>query len=195
MDGPTTEAFNGVIKDHSDRLRRMIAGRMSTTLRRRIDADDILQETLQTAAQRFEDYHRSRSVTPYVWLRAIAMDRLIDAHRFHLQAEKRNADREWSPMQFDSSSALNLSAICLGIHSTPSANAIKMERKRQVQDALTQLGDRDRQILAMRFFERMSLVEVAQAAGVTANHVKVLQYRALRRLGRLLDSLRQEVEG
>jgi len=51
----------------------------------------------------------------------------------------------------------------------------------RVQALLGDLPDRYRRVLELRFLQRMSVAETAQAMGITSGNAKVLQYRALRK--------------
>src|SRR5262245_47926134 len=75
-------------------LRRMIDVRLGQALARRRDASDIVQDVLLRASQRLADYLRDPSMPFHLWLRQIATDRVIDAHRRHRLAGKRSMDRE-----------------------------------------------------------------------------------------------------
>ncbi len=62
------------------------------------------------------------------------------------------------------------------------------EKARARIDALLRhLPDRYRQVLELRFLERLSVAETAQRMGVSHGNAKVLQYRALRRAALLGD--------
>ncbi|MDQ4034831.1 MAG: sigma-70 family RNA polymerase sigma factor [Chloroflexota bacterium] len=51
----------------------------------------------------------------------------------------------------------------------------------RVQTLLRTLPDRYRRVLELRFLQRLSVAETAQAMGITSGNAKVLQYRALRK--------------
>ena len=70
--------------------------RMDARLRGRVDADDILQETWIDASSRLSEYVANRSMSFYLWLRFLAGQKLTDAMRHHLGAQKRDAGREVS---------------------------------------------------------------------------------------------------
>lgn len=57
-----------------------------------------------------------------------------------------------------------------------------------VNQALLKLPDRLRAVIALRFIEGLSAREVAQILGTTEGNVRVLQYRALKQLKRLMSS-------
>ncbi len=79
---------------HRPALRRMIGLRLDRTLSRRVDASDVVQDVLLKANQRLADYLRNPSIPFHAWLRQIAQDHVIDAHRRHRQAGMRSMDRE-----------------------------------------------------------------------------------------------------
>jgi RNA polymerase sigma-70 factor (ECF subfamily) len=57
----------------------------------------------------------------------------------------------------------------------------------RVQALLRDLPDRYRRVLELRFLQRMTVAETAQAMGITSGNAKVLQYRALRKAALLGD--------
>jgi len=79
-------AANRLLGQHRDRLRRMVAVRMDDRLSARIDASDVVQETLMLAAKQIADYLRDPPLPFYPWLRQIAWNRLAVLHRRHLEA-------------------------------------------------------------------------------------------------------------
>ncbi|MGH2460322.1 MAG: RNA polymerase sigma factor [Chloroflexota bacterium] len=54
-----------------------------------------------------------------------------------------------------------------------------------LERALSQLNDKQRRVLELRFLEGRSLSETAQELGTTEGNVKVMQHRALRRAAEL----------
>ena len=72
----------------------MIDVRMDQVLKRRVDASDIAQEVMIEANRRMREYLADPVMPFHLWLRQMAKDRLIDAHRRHRQAARRSMDRE-----------------------------------------------------------------------------------------------------
>ena len=59
--------------------------------------------------------------------------------------------------------------------------------------ALAGLGERDREVLVLRYLEQLSTRDVAAVLGISEGAVKVRHLRALERLRRLLgDDFREE---
>src|SRR6516165_1228160 len=88
------EARQQLLVRHRQRLRQMIALRMDRRLAARLDPSDVVQETLGEAIQQLSEYLRRRPLPFYPWLRQLALDRLAELHRRHIQARKRSVTRE-----------------------------------------------------------------------------------------------------
>ncbi|HWE38494.1 MAG TPA: sigma-70 family RNA polymerase sigma factor [Isosphaeraceae bacterium] len=180
-------AVDALFERHRGPLRRMIEMRLDPAIGRRVDASDVVQEVLLEASRRLPDYLRDPAMPFHLWLRQIARDRMIDDHRRHRLAGRRSVDRE-RPIAaaFADRSSLDLGAALRDRRPTPAAEAIRRELKRRFEEALTHLGDDDREVLLMRHFEHLSNREVAQALGLTESAAGMRHLRALRRLGSIL---------
>ena len=86
------ELFSG----QRDRLLRMIDFRMDERLRSRLWPDDVLQDAFLAARQRLGRIAADGFESPFVWLRMVVHQTLIDLHRRHLGAQMRDAGREVS---------------------------------------------------------------------------------------------------
>src|SRR3954470_1585924 len=88
------EAVERLLTAHREPLRRMIGLRLDPALAARVDASDIVQDVLLEAHRRLAEYLRNPTMPFHLWLRHIAKDHVIDAHRRHRQAQRRSLDRE-----------------------------------------------------------------------------------------------------
>src|ERR1700758_4497025 len=87
-------AVDRLLASHRDPLRHMIDLRLDPVLARRVDASDVVQDVLLEASRRLQDYLRKPAMPFHLWLRHIARDHVIDAHRRHRRAQRRTLDRE-----------------------------------------------------------------------------------------------------
>src|SRR4051794_14464625 len=87
------EARHRLLERHRDRLRRMVAVRLDPRLAARLDPSDIVQEALADAHQKLDQYAHERPLPFYPWLRRLAWERVVQAHRYHGRA-RRSVDRE-----------------------------------------------------------------------------------------------------
>src|SRR5437763_7435327 len=152
-------ACEQLLARHRERLRRMVAVRLDRRLAARVDPSDVVQEALADAARRLDDYLRDRPMAYYPWLRRLAADRLDKAHRRHT-AGRRSVGRE-EPPPLPAKSALELADRLLADNTDPADAALRRERRQQVRTALGRLAGVDREVLALRFLERLSTAETA----------------------------------
>lgn len=182
-------AVNELLDRHRDALRRMIDLRMDRLVQRRVDASDIVQDVLVEANRRLQEYLKNPAMPFHLWLRHMARDRLIDAHRRHRQAARRSMDRE-QPLvaaRFLDQSTLDLAGELEDRELTPAAAATWHELQRRFQAALDTLEEQDQEVVLMRHFEHLSNSEVAQALGLSEAAAGMRYLRAMRRLRAKLD--------
>ncbi len=172
------------------RLIRLVKVRMSDQLARRLDADDVVQETLVTAAKRFDEFKNSRSVPVFVWLRGLAIERLIEANRYHLRAAKRAASQDVSKQDWLNQSSLDLLERWVSQGKSPSQVVADRQRSEDLNQVLQELPENYREVIVLRFFESLTIAETAAAIGITIPNAKVLQFRALKRMEKLMTASR-----
>jgi RNA polymerase sigma-70 factor (ECF subfamily) len=177
-------AVEQLLTAHREPLRRMIGLRLDPALAARVDASDVVQDVLLEAHRRLSDYLRNPAMPFFLWLRHIAKDHIIDAHRRHRQAQRRSLDREQplAPGRLDDHSSFELAGQLLDQEATPATAAIQHELQRRLDGAITQLAEDDREIILMRHGEQLSNQEVAAALGLTEAAASMRYLRAVRRL-------------
>jgi RNA polymerase sigma-70 factor (ECF subfamily) len=175
-----------LLERYRDYLRRMVATRLDRRLAPRVDPSDVVQETLADAAVRLDDYLRDRPIPFFGWLRQIAGERVIDAHRRHVVSQRRSVNRETRPPDLSEESAGELGRRLMANDTSPSNRLIRKERHEQVMAALAALSPRDREVLVMRHLEQLGTAEIADALAISEGAVESRLVRALIRLrGRL----------
>jgi RNA polymerase sigma-70 factor (ECF subfamily) len=184
--GGDAAARDKLLDRHRGRLRRLVSVRLDRRLAARVDPSDVVQETLADAAARLDCYLNERPLPFYPWLRQLAWDRLVDAHRRHVRAGRRSVTREEPPALPDES-VLELADRLWEVSSGPSGRLRREERRAMVGRALDQLRDRDREVLVLRYLEQLSTAEAAAVLGLNEGAVKLRLLRALQRLRELLE--------
>ncbi|HJT77922.1 MAG TPA: sigma-70 family RNA polymerase sigma factor [Gemmataceae bacterium] len=177
-------AVEQLLAAHRGALRRMIDLRLDPALAGRIDASDVVQDVLLEASQRLRDYLRNPAMPFHLWLRHIARDHIIDAHRRHRVAQRRSLDREQPmlPAGLADRSSVELAARFLDPERTPASAAMQHELERHLRTALAALNEDDREVICMRHFEQLSNQDVAAALGLTEAAASMRYLRAVRRL-------------
>ncbi len=182
-------AVERLLTVHREPLRRMIDLRLDPALAARVDASDIVQDVLLEAHRRLQDYLRKPNMPFHLWLRHIARDHIIDAHRHERLAQRRSVDREQSlNARRQGESSLEWAAQFFDSEVTPASAAMRHEMEKKVQAAIGQLAEDDREIILMRYVEQLSNQDVAETLGLSEAAASMRCLRAVRRLQALLLS-------
>src|SRR6516165_9581653 len=125
-------AIDRLLAKHREPTRRMIDMRLDHAIAARVDASDIVQEVLLEASRRLGEYLQDSSMPFHLWLRHIARDRLIDAHRRHRQARRRTVDREQAqPRPASGHSSIELMSHFIDQELTPASAASRREMEQR----------------------------------------------------------------
>jgi RNA polymerase sigma-70 factor, ECF subfamily len=182
------QALAEAIAQHAPRLQQAIELRIDPRLAGRIDAADVLQEAFLEARKRLARYLAEQRVPLFVWLRGVVLDTLIDFHRRHLGAKMRDAGQEVSLHRSATAqaSSVALAACLMGDLTSPSQAAMREETAHQIETALADMDEVDREVLILRHFEQLSNDEVAAIVGVKKAAASRRYMRALTRFRRVL---------
>ena len=178
------EAATRMFDRDCDRLRRFMIHRTDRRLLRRLDWDDVLQETYLVIQRRLKEFIEGARVPFYVWTRGLAGQVLIDLHRRHLGAEVRSLNREVSihdqlPFQ---STATSIAGLLAASGTSPSRILMREEQMETLKSTLEQMNDKDREVLVMRHMEHMTNGEIAVALGINESAATKRYLRALRKV-------------
>lgn len=176
--------FGELLAEFRPRLRRMVTFRLDPRLSPRIDASDVIQETFVEVARRIENYRASAEMPFFLWVRQIAQQKMIDLHRKHMGASKRDVRLEVGVPGFSSSVSLAHALTREG--STPSRIAVRAEEAENLREALEGMREIDREIILLRHFEGLTIQHCSQLLGISVSATKMRQLRALEHLGVIL---------
>ena len=185
------QALAELFSRHRERLWRIVHFRLDRRLAGRIDPEDILQEAYLDAAQRIQHYRDDSPASSFLWLRMIVTQTMIDLHRRHLGAQRRDARRE-VPVErcaFPQATSMSLASQLLGHLTSPSQAAMRAELSDQLEQVIAQMDPIDREVLALRHFEELTNSEVAQTLGIQVKAASIRYVRALKRLQQILSQL------
>jgi RNA polymerase sigma-70 factor (ECF subfamily) len=175
-----------------DRLRAMIEVRLTPRLAGRLDPSDVVQDAFLEASERYDDYRRNSTLTPYLWLRFLTLQRLQVLYRRHLHTLKRAAGREAVMPELEVSSVV-LAQWLADPGTSPSGSAERRELQAQLREALDALTPQDREVLTLRHFEQLNHDEAAEVLGITRAAASRRYYRALDRLREVLAPVFSDV--
>ena len=136
----------------------------------------------------------------YFWLRRLTGQKLMQLRRFHLGTKARDPRREISLDQGDAleTSAAALADFLVRSVKTPSEELLLEEKrslmkktKARLQEALETMDPKEREVLALRHFEKLSNAEIARLLDMKESAASKRYFRALGKLEKLIGDLRE----
>lgn len=185
------DALARYIERHRDRLRRFVHSITAERLRAVVEVDDLIQEVSAAAITGLPTAPLDR-YEPLEWLQQLARRRVIDAHRFHFGAQRRDAGRQRSIHGEGSGQGSDggLEALIAASMTSPSAVVSRELRLDRVEQAIQGLRAEQQAVIRMRYAEGMTTKAIAQKLGKTDVAVRVLLSRCMRQLEQQLDDVR-----
>lgn len=170
------------LEAHRKLIYMLAESQLSHALRSKMDAEDIVQETMHAAYRGFNEVRDSSN--PAVvkkWLKQILCNVLTDQFR-RFSADKRDINLEQSvSANLDHSSAGVEGWIASG-HTSPSMAAVRNEELAKLADGLRQLPDDVREVVVEKHINNKSLKEIAELTGRSTASVAGLLRRGLAKL-------------
>ncbi|HUE73536.1 MAG TPA: sigma-70 family RNA polymerase sigma factor [Pirellulaceae bacterium] len=170
-------------------LLAFIERQLGSALRRKVEPEDVLQEASAEAVRALPGTELSQR-DPFGWLCQIAERKIIDLHRRHFGAQKRDAGREvplGSPGgDTHAPGLINLLVMSM---TTPSQAFSRDAREMRLTEALAKLPEDQRSALRMRYVENLPSKEIAEKLGKTDAAVRVMLTRSLKKLQELLGEM------
>jgi RNA polymerase sigma-70 factor (ECF subfamily) len=164
-------------------LARLQIGRR---LQGKVDAADLVQETFMKAHRDFAGFRGTTEAELVNWLRQILAMNLAGLVRRYLGTQRRDLRLERElVLEMDQSSRV-LDQGLVAPDSSPSRQAARREQAVLLADSLGKLPDHYREVMILHHLEGLSLSQVAERMGRTADSVEKLWARAVIQLRRLL---------
>lgn len=162
---------------------------LSDAMRAKVEADDIFQEVSTDAIRSYKELDWSDR-DPFGWLCQIADRKIIDAHRYHFGAQKRDAARERSLDQGarggGDSGGGGFIDLLINSLTTPSQAFSRNAREARLLHAISTLPEDQRDALHLRYVEDLPSKEIAKRLGKSDAAVRVMLTRSVRRLQDLM---------
>lgn len=180
-----------LLEQQRERLQQMVYLRLDPKVLSRIDPAKLVDEALAEAATQWDDYF-SRPQPFYAWLRKFAWKRVVQHYKRHAKPQDEVTNEEpWLPLT-EKSARLMIDRMasqpnCLtGLLETP-------QQRAQVRAALDRLPIRDREVLILRFLEKLAHRDIAGTLGRSELVVKSRYLHALQKLRDILTNKPDEI--
>lgn len=160
-----------------DHYNRLLFGLILSVLKKREEAEDILQEVFTKIWQQAEKFDLEKG-TVYTWIVTLARNKSIDRLRSKVYKEQKkqstSLDNEdvFHPLYSD--------------ESDPLENTILTDRAKKVHEALNQISEKQRKVLQVAYFSGMSQSEISQEYNIPLGTVKTRMRDGMIKLRELL---------
>jgi RNA polymerase sigma-70 factor (ECF subfamily) len=178
--GPSLERFRQY-------LSLLARAQLGAAYRGKLDASDIVQQTLLDAHEKLSQFKGSTTAEMAAWLRQILARNLADVHR-DFGRDKRDIARERSlNVELDQSS-VRLELWLEAVQTAPVDRADKNEQLLRLAAALAQLPEPQRTAIELHHLQGFSLTETSQQLARSEPSVAGLLRRGLASLRELLEA-------
>lgn len=182
----STEDLAAFIESHRRQLLAYADRNIGPSLRSRVEPEDIVQEVVVSALSSIDQFQVGGR-DPFRLLCQLTEQRIIDAHRHHVGAQKRSVAREVSmdaPVAGgDGFGFINMLVASI---TSPSQAFSRDQKEFQLQQAIAELNDEQREILRLRFVEGLPTKDIAERTGKSDGAIRVTLTRTVAHLQEIL---------
>ena len=159
---------------------------VETWLRVKVDASDLVQQTMLEAHRDFARFEGGSEGEWLAWLRGILKHNAADFVRQYRGTAKRQARRE---VRFrDPADSLSPGAAEPAARdATPSQEFLQLDNELRVTTAVAELSPDYREVIVLRNLQRLSFNEVAERMDRSRPAVQMLWMRAIKKLQESMD--------
>ena len=177
-------AFAAFLEQKRPVLVGYVEGRLGSTLKGKVEPQDIAQEVAIKALRELPNTDFSNR-DPFGWLCHLAEQCVIDAHR-HFAASKRGASREQAGNVKAVEGSQDFIALLTASMTTPTQAVVRNEREASLRAALETLPEEQREVIRMRYVEGLATKDIATRLKKSDVAVRVMLTRLVQHLQELL---------
>jgi RNA polymerase sigma-70 factor, ECF subfamily len=180
--------IDSVLSRYRGFLRMLAELQLDPRLRGKIDASDIVQQSMIQAYQAWDQLRGASEGQRLAWLKSIVARNVLHALR-DFRRDKRDVCREFSLGRAVDDSSARLESWLIADQSTPSRCVERAEQVLQIAGAVDSLPDGQRDAVVLYYWQGCSLAEVSRNMGRSVPAVVGLLHRGVTNLRGQLSKL------
>jgi RNA polymerase sigma-70 factor (ECF subfamily) len=161
-----------------DHYNRLLFGLILSILKKRVEAEDILQEVFTNIWEKAEQFDLERG-TVYTWIVSLTRNKSIDRLRSKVYKEQKKQ-----------STSLNDDDVFMPLYSEdsdPLENTILKDRAKRVHQALANISESQRMVLQVAYFNGMTQSEISEEFDIPLGTVKTRMRDGMMKLREILS--------
>lgn len=184
-DSDRADQISQLLDRYRNYMTLLARAEMSPALQTRIDASDIVQETMFELHRNFSQFRGSTENELLGWLRRSLIRNLLDQIK-RQRAAKRDVRREQRLSTTEKSGMAMLDQLCASV-SSPSQQVSRAEQSVQVANALASLSPDYRDVIMLRNIHRLEFRKIGEQMGKSHGATRMLWLRALEAFKKALE--------
>ncbi len=174
------QAASDALEPYRQYLKILAELHLDRRLLGKLDASDVVQQTLLRAYSAFNDLRQQEPEVLAAWLRKILASTLADAVK-HYERDKRDIGLERS-LQVDLDRSVDGFSGLAAKQTSPSRHVERTEELLQLMNALSRLPDLMREVVILKHCRGWTLGQISEHLGKTSPAIASLLRRGLERL-------------
>ncbi len=161
-----------------DQYNRLLFGLLISIVKKRTEAEDLLQEVFANIWEKADQYDPERG-TAYTWIVSLTRNKGIDRLRSKVYKEQKKQ-----------STSLDDEEVFYPLFSkenNPLENTILADRAKMIRDALEQISDKQRKVIQISYFEGLSQSEISEEYDIPLGTVKTRMRDGMMKLRDILS--------
>ncbi|MTI89696.1 MAG: sigma-70 family RNA polymerase sigma factor [Balneolaceae bacterium] len=161
-----------------DHYHRLLFGLLLTIVKKREEAEDLIQEVFTTIWQKADQFDTNRG-TAYTWIVSLSRNKAIDRLRSKVYKEQKKQstslddDDVFHPLYSDANDPLE--------------DSIHSDRAQRLHKALEKISDKQKKVLQVAYFNGMSQSEIADEYDIPLGTVKTRMRDGMIKLREILS--------
>lgn len=180
------QALNLLLERYLNRILRIVRMKLGPQLRTKMESMDVVQEVMMRAIRGFENFEQKNEAAFLHWISKLVQNEIRDLADYH-GAAKRDFKQETDNKKDSSIDSSILSNIPANSEWRPSFQIKLKEDVLELEAAMDQLVEKQRDIVIMRQYEGLSFKEIGHELDCSEDAARMQFARAMDKLTDILS--------
>lgn len=183
--GGDDAAFNLLLDRYLNRVLHIVRMRLGSNLRKRTESMDVVQGAMIRAIKTFESFEPKDEAAFIHWMSTLVQNEIRDLADYHF-AQKRDLNKEIKKTNSSNDKRSVTDQIPANSIDRPSYKIQLKEDILELEKALDQLKEDQKEIVIMRQYEGMSFIDIGKELDCSADAARMKFARAIDKLTDLM---------